>query len=583
MNFKDILNNYIDVLDCTGKELSEYSGLSAATISRYRSGERVPESGTDNLTNLIQGIVHMAADRGIADITADSVTDSFNRTLQSLSSNISVLHTNLDVLLNTLDISGSEFSKYLNYDSSYVSRIRNGKRQPSNPQNFISETAHFIVHRYSTIQQKNLVCRLTGCTMEDIADDSSYMNFISLWLSDGTVNTYDSLSVFLEKLNEFNLDEYIRAIHFDELKVPTVPFQFPGSKSYSGLQEMMNSELDFLKTTVLSKSCEPVTMYSDMPMEEMAKDPEFPKKWMFGMAMMLKKGLHLNQIHNLDRSFEDMMLGLESWIPMYMTGQISPYYLKSAENTTFLHLLKVSGAAALTGEAITGHHADGRYYLTKNKNEVAYYKKRADDLLANAFPLMEIYRNDSNRKLDTFLQSDISTDGNRRTILSSLPLHTLSDDLLKRILKHNKVEDSEAGIIAGYIAEQRTNISRITEHAILTEEIPILTKEEFEQYPISLSLSGIFYEKDILYSYDDYEEHLNLTRRYETEHANYILKNNPLSAFRNIQIRIHEGKWVMVSKNKTPSIHFLIRHPKLRNAFENMIIPVQDRKNGADE
>ena len=38
------------------------------------------------------------------------------------------------------------------------------------------------------------------------------------------------------------------------------------------------------------------------------------------MAMMLKKGLHLNQIHNLDRSFEDMMLGLESWIPMYMTG-----------------------------------------------------------------------------------------------------------------------------------------------------------------------------------------------------------------------------------------------------------------------
>lgn len=419
--------------------------------------------------------------------------------------------------------------------------------------------------------------------MDDIADDSSYMNLISSWLSDGTVNTYDSLSVFLEKLNEFNLDEYIRAIHFDELKVPTVPFQFPGSKSYYGLQEMMNSELDFLKTTVLSKSCEPVTMYSDMPMEEMAKDPEFPKKWMFGMAMMLKKGLHLNQIHNLDRSFEDMMLGLESWIPMYMTGQISPYYLKSAENTTFLHLLKVSGAAALTGEAITGHHADGRYYLTKNKNEVAYYKKRADDLLSNALPLMEIYRNDSKRKLDTFLQSDISTDGNRRTILSSLPLHTLSDDILKKILKHNKVEDSEAGIIAGYIAEQRTNISRITEHAILTEEIPILTKEEFEQYPISLSLSGIFYEKDIMYSYDYYEEHLNLTRRYEAEHANYILKNNPLSAFRNIQIRIHEGKWVMVSKNKTPSIHFLIKHPKLRNAFENMIIPVQDRKNGADE
>lgn len=100
--------------------------------------------------------------------------------------------------------------------------------------------------------------------------------------------------------------------------MPTVPFQIPSAKTYFGLKEMMESELDFLKATVLSKSMHDVTMYSDMPMEEMAKDADFPKKWMFGMAMLLKKGLHLNQIHNLDRSFEDMMLGLESWIPMYI-------------------------------------------------------------------------------------------------------------------------------------------------------------------------------------------------------------------------------------------------------------------------
>ena len=46
------------------------------------------------------------------------------------------------------------------------------------------------------------------------------------------------------------------------------------------------------------------------------------------------------------------------------------------------------------------------------------------------------------------------------------------------------------------------------------------------------------------------------------------------SAFRNIQIIIHEKKWVIVSKNQAPAIHFLIRHPKMRNAFENMTIPI---------
>ena len=31
----------------------------------------------------------------------------------------------------------------------------------------------------------------------------------------------------------------------------------------------------------------------------MSKDPDFPKKWMFGMAMLLKKGLHINMIPDL--------------------------------------------------------------------------------------------------------------------------------------------------------------------------------------------------------------------------------------------------------------------------------------------
>lgn len=39
----------------------------------------------------------------------------------------------------------------------------------------------------------------------------------------------------------------------------------------------MTAELDYLKATVLSPSMENVIMYSDMPMEEMSKDPDFPK------------------------------------------------------------------------------------------------------------------------------------------------------------------------------------------------------------------------------------------------------------------------------------------------------------------
>ena len=59
MDFRKLLDDYMKQLDCTAKDLAENSGLSAATISRYRSGDRVPEDGSENFDRLINGIVSM--------------------------------------------------------------------------------------------------------------------------------------------------------------------------------------------------------------------------------------------------------------------------------------------------------------------------------------------------------------------------------------------------------------------------------------------------------------------------------------------------------------------------------------------
>lgn len=91
---------------------------------------------------------------------------------------------------------------------------------------------------------------------------------------------------------------------------------------------------------------------------------------------------------------------------------------------------------------------------------------------------------------------------------------------------------------------------------------------------MALSLSGAFYEKELLYTYEEYSVHLEATKQFEKSHTNYHLELNNTHAFRNIQIQIHKGKWAMVSKTKTPTIHFVIRHSKMLNAFENFIAPV---------
>lgn len=83
-----------------------------------------------------------------------------------------------------------------------------------------------------------------------------------------------------------------------------------------------------------------------------------------------------------------------------------------------------------------------------------------------------------------------------------------------------------------------------------------------------------FYEEDIVYTYEQYREHLEMMKRFSQMHKNYHIEENKSPAFRHIQILIHEGSWAIVSKEKTPAIHFVIRHPKMREAMENITMPI---------
>lgn len=578
MKFSEKLNDFIEQLSCTGKDICNLSGISAASLSRYRNGERVPELGTKPFEDLCCALAQISAQKGELQITADAVKKAFVSCDDFVSTDKELLRKNFNTLLSALNVNLTQLCQYTNYDASTVFRIRNGSRKPGDAEQFASAVASFVTRTMQTPSEIGAVAELIGCDIDEIYDLSVRYSKIKSWLLKQPVQKAESNSVskFLNKLDDFDLNEYIKVIKFDELKVPSVPFQIPSSKTYFGIKEMMESELDFLKSTVLSKSSAPVIMYSDMPMKEMAKDPEFPKKWMFGMAMMLKKGLHLHQIHNLDRSFDEMMLGLESWIPMYMTGQISPYYFKNAPNDVFLHFLKVSGIAALSGEAVSGYHSDGKYYLTKVKREVEYYRKRAEEMLKNAYPLMEIYRSERKNELNAFLLADTKTAGKRRSILSSLPLYTISSKLLDRILTRNNINAELKEKIKEYAKTQRQRMKIILENERIEDEIPDFVQENFTKSPPMLELSGIFCEEDIPYNEEEYTAHLKESMAFAEQNPNYTLKCSTAHAFHNLKIIIHEGQWVMVSKGKTPAIHFVIRHPKLRSAIECFIPPITE-------
>ena len=578
MDFKDKLNEYIDMLGCNARELSDASGISPAVISRYRSGARKPASKSPQIKGLAYGIVAIARNRGIA-ISPAAIVLQLEASLENSSFDYEAMRNNLNTLITSADINISELAKFLNYDVSSLSRIRSGQRNPSDPESFLQGVCSFLAGSCNTAEDRQILISALGLEETASQSETHFSDALRLWLCSMASSAKGSnIDSFLKKLDEFNLDDYIRAISFDSLKVPSMPLKLPVSRNYYGIVEMRKGELDFFKTTVLDKNTKKVFMCSDMPMEDMSEDMDFSKKWMFGLALMLKKGLHLDIIHNLDRPFIELMLGLESWIPMYMTGQISPYYLKGLQNNVYCHLSYVSDAAALSGECISGYHSDGSYYLTNSKSEVSYYRRRADALLEKAYPLMDIYRQENETAFRLFAAKEISASSNLRSIFSSLPVYTISEGLLEEILKSDDITDEDAKKIYAYRSKKLTEVENILKSGTIKIELPILTKEEFEKYPLVLSLSEMFYEKDVYCTYSQYRKHLKETEVFAKNHQNLNLIMSDNHAFRNIQITINEGKWVLISKNRYPSIHFVIRHAKLRKAIENMIIPVSENK-----
>ena len=201
-------------------------------------------------------------------------------------------------------------------------------------------------------------------------------------------------------------------------------------------------------------------------------------------------------------------------------------------------------------------------------------RRKAQCLLSKATSLMNIYKEDSQNAFNAFLSSSVKIKASRRRILFSLPIHTISNNLLFKILKHNNLSAKGIKTIQESVEFQKEILKNTIEQNVIQDEISILSKEEFENAKPFLFLADNFYDKKIYYTYEEYLEHFNLTKKYEKENKNYqlIVKNN--NTFKNIQILICEKNWVMISKSNSPSIHFVIHHPKLRNAIENFIPPV---------
>ena len=208
MKFSEKLNGYIDLLSCTAREICESSGISEAALSRYRKGERVPESGTKSFDALCGAIAGTAVRKGIPDITAESVKASFADCSDFVVTDKEHLRQNFNTLIAVLDINLTRLCKHTSYDASTIFRIRNGSRKPSDAERFADTVASFVAREMKTPHELSAIAGLIGCEEDRIYDLSVRYAMLKNWLLECREHKTGNGSVakFLNKLDEFDLN-----------------------------------------------------------------------------------------------------------------------------------------------------------------------------------------------------------------------------------------------------------------------------------------------------------------------------------------------------------------------------------------
>lgn len=402
MTFSNELNNYLNILGCSAQELAKESGLSPTLVSRYLNNKRTPRQKSEYINKLVDGIYNLSLKNNL-NLAKEKIFEELNKSVISQSIDFDDFVDNLNCLIVELKINISDIANFVGYDTSFISKVRNKRRKPSDLNDFSQKIVNFIEEKYNTNESIEIISSITNCTSKDL--NKNFNTVLYKWLVSHQENHSEIIKTFLQRLDTFDLNDYT-GIDFKKVKVPTSPIILKNSKVFFGTEGRKKAEADFLKTTLLSKSKEPIFFYSNLPIAKAAQDESFKNKWMLAITMVLKKGLHLNMIHDIDRPLNEMLLGLESWIPIYMTGSISPYYFKEPPSNMFYESLYLSGSICVSGNCLKNNDENSRFYLTTKTDELNFYKEKAIYMLSKAKPLMTIYKETDKLQFDEFLKSE---------------------------------------------------------------------------------------------------------------------------------------------------------------------------------
>ena len=541
------INDLIEKYRCTAKELANASDLSVSVISRYRNGTRRPSK--QQLQKLAKGFEIIARQHGeefdLSDMDTSDETDNMDMFIRKF-----------NILVSALDINMSDFARFSNYDPSFISRVRSKQRNIADSDSFAEKIGEFLNLKYRNEKYDSMISALME-NAEMTETNEKYINGVREWFLSDKISVPEHIIKFP--------DTDTRKLY--DICLP----EFNDVRSYTGRENVCRGELDFLRYVLAENDTKELYLFNEMP-HFILRHEQLADEWIYLMSEIIKKGISVIFVYNIERPFNDITMAVEKMFPLFISGGLRPFYLTTVKSGIYYHICGCTDKTVMYGEGVYGNETHVKLNIDRTSESVKYYRKEMKVILQKSRPLLNIYTKENADTFRQFINADIHTFGERRGLWSSFPIWTMTKEFLLSVLDRQCASQTEIEKIIDLYDHSKANVTSIIKSLKINEQMMLFEKEEFEKEPLGLSVSGAFLERPLFYNdYEEYLEHKKLTLEFAERYKNYIINFSNRYRIRNIDILIQHDKWVIISKNGCQPIQFIIRNPKIRRAFEEML------------
>ena len=471
----------------------------------------------------------------------------------------------LDLLMETFKTSNAALARYVNVDGYSISRYRRGRRGVGLEDPVLRDICRYFA----------FVCRSQGIPKELSAE-------INVSPDEAANEEYMTAKLFAW-FREAGSAEHTRHLlqGIDAAEAQDLSFRAKIEKTESTrLTEEISYGADgvysfFLKfTKMILASKEPLSIHicaSDFSWFACA--PRFRDDWRTLMQDILSRGHRIKIIHNLSLDADEMFSAAESWIPLYISGQVEPYYLTCPNRSLFCEYAGAAeGLCSMRFSCFKGKEDEVTAFFSRSRDKAAFVKSQFDDLLTLAKPLVKIYKRENAAELRRDIENNRASAGGdiiklmHRLSLESMPEH-LAKQIFERTIADKAAKDE---MMKYYHARRRAFLSSLSEVSV-TEIYPEYSPEDIAEGRAAIYTPWLPCRRELFYTPEEFAEHIKAIERLTQERANYRCVMRPDLPFKNIDIVSKEGEATYVVKNDEPLAAFSFLHSYMNYVIDRYL------------